>query len=302
MKYYAVAKGKEIGIFNNWDKTKSLVNGFSGAKYKSFKTLDDAQQYIKKHTGEIPSYVENPIYDSNFDSDANVQKNNNLDSFGDDSDIIRSNYKKNYGKNYKSCEEKSLLYMYVDNQVSEYMEKAENNYYKIQGISDKIIIYTDGSCIDKIGGYGFVLIDENNVAPFSGPIDNEYNNRLYSKNQNRYTYQSTNQVAELYAIYQAILFAKEVYSEKILNGIVLYTDSKYSIGCLNTWSKKWKLNGWVNAKGQNVKNRKLIEVILEISIGLNIKYLHVKAHNGDTYNEMADKLANIGRMESVENN
>ena len=38
-KYYAVKKGRETGIFDNWDKCKSLVMGFNGAIYKSFLTV-----------------------------------------------------------------------------------------------------------------------------------------------------------------------------------------------------------------------------------------------------------------------
>lgn len=42
-KYYVVWKGREAGIFNTWDKCKAQVDAFSGAKYKSFPTLDEAE-------------------------------------------------------------------------------------------------------------------------------------------------------------------------------------------------------------------------------------------------------------------
>ena len=45
-KYYAVRKGKKTGIFQTWDECKLQVTGFSGAEYKSFMTLEEAQQYI----------------------------------------------------------------------------------------------------------------------------------------------------------------------------------------------------------------------------------------------------------------
>ncbi|MCR4833912.1 MAG: ribonuclease H family protein [Butyrivibrio sp.] len=45
-KYYAVRKGKKIGIFNTWDECKKNVDGFSGAQYKSFKTKEEALAYI----------------------------------------------------------------------------------------------------------------------------------------------------------------------------------------------------------------------------------------------------------------
>lgn len=42
-KYYVVWKGRETGIFTTWPKCKSLVDGFAGAKYKSFPTLEEAE-------------------------------------------------------------------------------------------------------------------------------------------------------------------------------------------------------------------------------------------------------------------
>ncbi len=45
-KYYAVKIGRETGIFESWDKCKSLVTGFKGAQFKGFETLKDAEQYL----------------------------------------------------------------------------------------------------------------------------------------------------------------------------------------------------------------------------------------------------------------
>jgi ribonuclease HI len=42
-KYYVVWKGRETGIFSTWPKCKSLVDGFAGARYKSFPTLAEAE-------------------------------------------------------------------------------------------------------------------------------------------------------------------------------------------------------------------------------------------------------------------
>ncbi|MDR9830475.1 ribonuclease H family protein [Vibrio sp. FNV 38] len=42
-KYYVVWKGRETGIFTTWAQCKSLVDGFAGARYKSFPTLAEAE-------------------------------------------------------------------------------------------------------------------------------------------------------------------------------------------------------------------------------------------------------------------
>ena len=51
-KYYSVFKGKSgvPKILTSWDECKKEVIGFSGAIYKSFKTLDEAKEFILINT------------------------------------------------------------------------------------------------------------------------------------------------------------------------------------------------------------------------------------------------------------
>ncbi len=44
-KFYAVRKGKKPGIYSTWDKCKKQVDGFSGAEYKGFGTLIEAETF-----------------------------------------------------------------------------------------------------------------------------------------------------------------------------------------------------------------------------------------------------------------
>lgn len=43
-KYYVVWKGRQIGVFNNWEACNAQIKGFEGAIYKSFETLATAQR------------------------------------------------------------------------------------------------------------------------------------------------------------------------------------------------------------------------------------------------------------------
>ncbi len=52
-KYYVVWKGRKTGIFDNWEECKESVSGFSGAKYKSFKTLEAAEAAFKQGYEEL---------------------------------------------------------------------------------------------------------------------------------------------------------------------------------------------------------------------------------------------------------
>jgi len=57
IKYYAVRKGKAVGIYMTWDECKRQVHGFAGAEYKSFPELQAAKDYLvsggNKETGPV---------------------------------------------------------------------------------------------------------------------------------------------------------------------------------------------------------------------------------------------------------
>ena len=45
-KFYAVKAGKQTGILESWEECKASVEGFPGAKYKSFSKREDAEAYL----------------------------------------------------------------------------------------------------------------------------------------------------------------------------------------------------------------------------------------------------------------
>ena len=47
MKYYAVKKGHQTGIFDNWTACQEATKGFSGPEFKSFNTKEEAEAYLK---------------------------------------------------------------------------------------------------------------------------------------------------------------------------------------------------------------------------------------------------------------
>jgi ribonuclease H-related protein len=55
MKFYAVKKGRRPGIYITWDECKQQVSGHSGAVFKSFKTKQEAKEYIKRDSMSSPS-------------------------------------------------------------------------------------------------------------------------------------------------------------------------------------------------------------------------------------------------------
>ena len=94
----------------------------------------------------------------------------------------------------------------------------------------------------------------------------------------------TNQRAELAATIQAIF--------KFGHEITVYTDSTYVIGCFTSWFHRWIQNGWRNYKGKPVENQDLIKLGLTLNAH-KATFVHVKAHSGILYNEMADQYAKV---------
>lgn len=75
-KYYAVKVGKTPGIYYSWDDCKANVSGYTGALYKSFKTIKEANDYMGIH-GENNSYVNDK--GNNDDTSAKVEDVNEFD-------------------------------------------------------------------------------------------------------------------------------------------------------------------------------------------------------------------------------
>ena len=135
----------------------------------------------------------------------------------------------------------------------------------------KYIVYTDGACSGNPGpgGWGSIIIDEKK---------NQIN--LYGKEKS-----TTNNRMELTAPIMALKKIKE--SSKI----IIYTDSTYLKNGITIWIENWKKNGWINANRKPVKNKDLWVVLNKLTEKKLINWKWVKAHAGNRYNELADKLA-----------
>lgn len=47
-KFYAVRVGAKPGIYRNWEQCKAEVCGYPNAEYKSFPTMQEAEEYMKR--------------------------------------------------------------------------------------------------------------------------------------------------------------------------------------------------------------------------------------------------------------
>lgn len=106
----------------------------------------------------------------------------------------------------------------------------------------------------------------------------------------------TNNRAELIAIVRAL--ETTPFSQRPL---MIKTDSKYSIQCVESWLPKWSTNGFRTANGQSVKNAELIRYLAALlyareRAGPKVVFKHVRGHVGIEGNEGADRLANDGAL------
>lgn len=70
-KFYAVKKGRKPGIYFNWDDCKRQTFGFPGAVYKSFKTKEEAKDFLNPSENEkllIDEHTLIAYVDGSFDA------------------------------------------------------------------------------------------------------------------------------------------------------------------------------------------------------------------------------------------
>jgi ribonuclease HI len=95
---------------------------------------------------------------------------------------------------------------------------------------------------------------------------------------------------ELNATIEALFFINNKFIfEKF--PIKITTDSKYVQKGITDWIKIWKKNGWKTSNKKPVLNQDLWMKLDHISKHLKIQWNWTKAHNGDKFNEIVDKLA-----------
>ena len=135
----------------------------------------------------------------------------------------------------------------------------------------KYKIYTDGACSGNPGpgGWAAIIIVNDEVKDmFSGSEKNTTNNQM-----------------ELIAPIKAI----QRFKKK--SEISIFTDSTYVRDGITNWIKQWEKNGWKTASKKPVKNKDLWKKLKNLSSKHSIKWIWIKGHSQDKYNNLVDELA-----------
>ncbi len=60
-KIYAVRKGKTTGIFESWNDCKASVDGYPGAEFRGFFTMEEAKEYLGESTAGVSVAEKNTV-------------------------------------------------------------------------------------------------------------------------------------------------------------------------------------------------------------------------------------------------
>lgn len=148
-----------------------------------------------------------------------------------------------------------------------------------------LTIYTDGSHDRKTKTTGWAMVGV------------EKDQKIFERGGN--LVDSTNNAAELTAIIDALKYVSTEREKKdaINGGATIFSDSEYCVNSLTKWMSGWKKNGWKKRDGGELANLELMKQADELltKLGKQVTIKHVLAHNGNVWNEEADRLANIYR-------
>lgn len=146
-----------------------------------------------------------------------------------------------------------------------------------ENLNKKITIFTDGSCnhIYNIGGWAAILLIDNTEILLKGKELNTTHNRM-----------------ELLSVIKAL----EYIENKNLNTrkILIKSDSQYVVKIIER-KEKLKTSNFLTKKGNSIKNKILVEKIIDYIERLDLAFLKVKAHQKKSetrnYNRDVDKIS-----------
>ena len=132
-------------------------------------------------------------------------------------------------------------------------------------------MHTDGACSGNPGPGGWAAI----------LIYNKIERELSDGEK-----QTTNNRMELTAAIKALEALNEPCE------VTLHSDSSYLVdGMTKGWAKSWRKNGWVKSDKKPALNPELWGRLLELCETHKVKFVWVRGHNGNAYNERCDALA-----------
>ena len=132
------------------------------------------------------------------------------------------------------------------------------------------VVATDGACSGNPGPGGWAWVEQVSGARSSGGAA-----------------RTTNNIMELTALIEGLEYVGPAPD------LLIRCDSQYVINTVTKWAPAWRRKGWKKSDGKPVKNRELVERLLNLYENrtgrTDVEW--VKGHAGDQANELCDSLA-----------
>ncbi|KAH9849667.1 ribonuclease H-like domain-containing protein [Lenzites betulinus] len=278
--FYAVAKGRQPGIYMEWSGCKAQILNYNGAKYKKFPNSTEAESWIRSNVAhDVADTIMKrflPSAPALGDTTSPEFPPRPASSMSDVQPTAAQTVSTIHGSSPSDSTTPML-------QVTSSEASLTNDAWKPPADGQPWIAYTDGSSRDN---------GKPSAKAGVGVWWGEDDPRNISE---RCPGDQTNNRAELIAIIRVL---ETVPIDE--HPLVIKSDSQYSINCLNQWILGWKRHGWRLSNGKPVLNVPLIkyaDVLLEERREFAkqpVTLVKVLAHSGELGNEGADRLANTG--------
>ena len=265
-KVYAVRRGKVIGILDSWDACRKAVDGYPGAEYKGFRTMEEARVYMEgivytaEPFGQEASQGETPLSPHmNADDESRAGGGE-----GADGENRAARKRGSAGKAQAVGRKKKAL---------SDREKRPRGMGDPQG---GLVAYVDGSYEHSVRRYAFGCV-------FILPDDTVYVENGSGCNPD--TAQLRNVSGEMLGAMYAVRWA-------IKNGFPRI-ELRYDYEGI----EKWVTGAW---KSKTELTQKYAAAMRRWMESIQMRFTKVAAHTNVYYNELADQLAKDGLLEREE--
>lgn len=269
--YYAVHNGRQPGIYKTWADCKAQVNKFSGAVYKGFATLEEAQYFLEY--GVAPNETVKVTAKSTSSSFKEITSKTSGQAL-----VSSQEQATKTTKATKTTASKTAIIKATINKTTKIAKSGESVDNINQRIVEEIaqlqageaIAFVDGSFDKRMKGvysFGMVLLVKGEGLEVIEDAQAIYNPDYAT---------SHNVAGEIAGISEALTRAVQ----KKCKHIKVF----YDYEGIEKWAtRKWKTN--------KTLTQNYVEFFDKITQHIAVSFEHVSAHVGIEFNERADQLA-----------
>lgn len=280
VKYYAVAKGltdNSVGIYTTWNECEKHIKGVSNAKYKSFKTKEEAIEYIKENNPKA-KYISSISSNKSNKKKAKVKTKKVISNKKPEEPFIK--------ELTEALKEETDSYRepnYIRSKATDIIVKEEYEEPEEKVKEEVAVYFVDGSYNKNIKVYGSGIVE------LYQQEDEERNKEIVTRGyiaSGIDYWDQWNIIGEIEASKCAIVDAYRNKKKKV----IIYHDL--------TGTARWACGKY---KAKNIYTKSYVEFIEEYNNKLEIEFIKVKGHSDNKYNDMADEYAKRAIIDYMNN-